>query len=219
MPALEVGKTEKKISRIMISLQHYIQRFELKFPELTGLLPWLAPAQLGNVTLKRIAELGSEYKIFNNVAIHRSVTIDSNAILKGPAIISQNCFIGANCYIRGGVFLDDNVSIGPGCEVKTSFIFSDSALGHFNFVGDSILGSHVNMEAGSVIANHFNERKNKTIYVLIDGTPRSSGAEKFGALVGDNTKIGANAVLSPGTILQRDSIVKRLELIEQCTGA
>lgn len=38
---------------------------------------------------------------------------------------------------------------------------------------------------------------------------------KFGALVGDNSKIGANAVLSPGTILEQNSIVKRLELIEQ----
>lgn len=202
----------------MISLQRYIQRFELKFPELSALPPWLATAQLRDVILKRITTLGVEYKTFNNVAIHRSVTIDSNAILKGPAIISQNCFIGANCYIRGGVFLDENVSLGPGCEVKTSFIFSYSALGHFNFVGDSILGSHLNMEAGSVIANHLNERKNKTIYVLIDGKPQASGAEKFGALVGDNTKIGANAVLSPGTILEPDSIVKRLELIEQCTG-
>lgn len=38
---------------------------------------------------------------------------------------------------------------------------------------------------------------------------------KFGALVGDDSKIGANAVLSPGTILEKKSIVKRLELIEQ----
>jgi tetrahydrodipicolinate N-succinyltransferase len=34
-------------------------------------------------------------------------------------------------------------------------------------------------------------------------------------LVVDNSKIGANAVLSPGTILEKNSIVKRLELIEQ----
>jgi hypothetical protein len=39
---------------------------------------------------------------------------------------------------------------------------------------------------------------------------------KFGALVGDHSKIGANAVLSPGSILKPESVVKRLELIEQC---
>jgi acetyltransferase-like isoleucine patch superfamily enzyme len=39
--------------------------------------------------------------------------------------------------------------------------------------------------------------------------------EKFGSLVGDNCKIGANAVLSPGKILIPGIVVKRLELIEQ----
>jgi hypothetical protein len=39
---------------------------------------------------------------------------------------------------------------------------------------------------------------------------------KFGALVGDHSKIGANAVLSPGTILLPESVVRRLELVEQC---
>ncbi len=43
----------------------------------------------------------------------------------------------------------------------------------------------------------------------------STGMEKFGALVGDYCKIGANAVLSPGTLLERKSIVGRLVLVEQ----
>ena len=94
----------------------------------------------------------------------------------------------------------------------------EGTIGHFNFVGDSILGSHVNMEAGSVIANHFNERKDKTIHVLVDGKLYAAGSEKFGALIGDHTKIGANAVLSPGTILEPESVVKRLALVEQHSG-
>ncbi|MNR49840.1 hypothetical protein D3C85_1692730 [compost metagenome] len=40
-------------------------------------------------------------------------------------------------------------------------------------------------------------------------------SDKFGSLIGDDSRIGANAVLSPGTILEKKSIVKRLELIEQ----
>lgn len=43
----------------------------------------------------------------------------------------------------------------------------------------------------------------------------ATGVEKFGALVGDNTKVGANAVLSPGTLLVQHSVVKRLELVTQ----
>jgi NDP-sugar pyrophosphorylase family protein len=114
------------------------------------------------------------------------------------------------------VFLDEHVTIGPGCEVKTSIVLANSALAHFNFVGDSIVGSYVNMEAGSVIANHYNEREQKEISVLINGKCLPTGSQKFGALIGDHTKIGANAVLSPGTILEPRSVVGRLMLVEQC---
>jgi NDP-sugar pyrophosphorylase family protein len=99
--------------------------------------------------------------------------------------------------------------------VKTSIIFENSAIAHFNYIGDSIIGKNVNFEAGSITANHYNERNNKRILVKIKTKIIDTNIEKFGALVGDDCKIGANAVLSPGTILEKKSIVKRLELIEQ----
>ncbi len=73
----------------------------------------------------------------------------------------------------------------------------------------------MNFEAGSIAANHYNERENKRIRIKYNNTIIDTGVEKFGALVGDNSRIGANGVLSPGTILEKKSIVKRLELIEQ----
>ena len=200
----------------MIVLSNYIDRINAAFPTQAMVAPWKFTQQAKKLILEKISTLPDDYKILNDVAIHSSVIIDSHATLKGPAIISANCFVGAHSYIRGGVFLDQNVSLGPGCEVKTSFIFSNTTLAHFNFVGDSLVGSHVNLEAGAIIANHFNERKDKIIFVLIDGTIFKTDADKFGAVVGDNTKIGANAVLSPGSILKPDSVVRRLELIEQC---
>ena len=199
----------------MIAVNSYILRFERIFGNLHRESPWFVIRNAEKSLLDKIRTLGPDYKIFNNVAIHKSVTIDSHAILKGPAIISADCFVGAHAYVRGGVFLDEHVSLGPGCEVKTSFVFSHTALAHFNFIGDSVLGSHINLEAGAVIANHFNERQNKEISVCVDGSNYLTGLEKFGALVGDHSKIGANAVLSPGTILNSSSIVKRLELVDQ----
>ena len=99
--------------------------------------------------------------------------------------------------------------------MKSSIVFENSAIAHFNFIGDSIIGKNVNFEAGSITANHYNERKDKRIFVKIKNEIINTNMEKFGALVGDDCKIGANAVLSPGTILEKKSIVKRLELIEQ----
>ena len=111
--------------------------------------------------------------------------------------------------------MDDGAVVGPGCEVKTTMIFKQSVLAHFNFVGDSIIGQGVNMEAGSVIANHFNERADKTIHVVIKDLKTPLPIVKFGALIGDHCRIGANAVLSPGTVLEPGSVVKRLQLVEQ----
>jgi bifunctional N-acetylglucosamine-1-phosphate-uridyltransferase/glucosamine-1-phosphate-acetyltransferase GlmU-like protein len=106
-------------------------------------------------------------------------------------------------------------SVGPGCELKSSIFFTRTNLAHFNFVGDSIVGADVNFEAGSIVANHYNERKDKQMNVLINGQIVVAGATKFGAVIGDGSRIGANAVLSPGTILPGNSIVGRLELIKQ----
>ena len=193
----------------------YIQQFEEFLPPYSSEFPWQLTGKASEVIIKIITTLSSDYKIHEGVAIHSSAVIENNVTLKGPVIIGPNCFVAANCYLRTGMFLISNNSIGPGCEIKSSFVFPHSNLAHFNFVGDSVIGSHVNFEAGSIIANHFNERANKEISVMMNGASINTKTEKFGALVGDNSKIGANAVLSPGTILQPNSIVRRLELVDQ----
>jgi NDP-sugar pyrophosphorylase family protein len=199
-----------------MNLSLYLSQFNLLFPELDQATPWSITTDVQEIILNKIKTLGSDYIVINNVAIHKAAVVEEHVVAKGPIIISANCFVGAHVYLRGGVYLAEHVSIGPGCEVKSSFMMPHTALAHFNFVGDSILGSNVNMEAGSIIANHFNERDDKTIFVMVDGKRSAIDVTKFGAIVGDHTRIGANAVLSPGTVLQQKSIVKRLELVEQC---
>lgn len=200
----------------MVQYSAYLKNFLTNFPDLEKNLPWNIVTSVQNTILQKIKSLSSEYKIKQDVAIHKKAQIEENVTLKGPIIISNGCFIGAHAYMRGGVYLGENSIVGPGCEVKSSLIMSGSALAHFNFVGDSLIGSYVNMEAGSIIANHYNERLDKTIYVMLNKKKMKIEVTKFGALVGDHSKIGANAVLSPGTILLPESVVKRLELVEQC---
>lgn len=199
----------------MITIPSYIPQFKQLFSELESETPWEVTQAAQLIIAKKIKTLGSDYKIADNIAIHKDARIEEHVVIKGPAIISAGCFIAAHAYLRNGVFLGENVTIGPGCEVKSCFIFSNTTLAHFNFAGDSIIGANVNFEAGAIITNYHNDRKDKTIQVMIEGVLTSTEVEKFGALVGDNSKIGANAVLSPGTILPIKTIVKRLELIAQ----
>ncbi|WP_460923369.1 DapH/DapD/GlmU-related protein [Pontibacter brevis] len=198
-------------------IAEYVKEFSSIFPEQKDTLPWLLPPILPRVLAEMIPPLGDSYTVKNGIAIHRTATVEKGAVLKAPVIISENCFVGSHAYLRGGVYLGSGTTIGTGCEVTRSIILHDSAVAHFNFVGDSIIGSYVNFEAGAVVANHYNERKDKQIRVVLQGKAVNTRVVKFGALVGDNCKIGANAVLSPGTILARNTVVKRLELVEQFT--
>jgi bifunctional N-acetylglucosamine-1-phosphate-uridyltransferase/glucosamine-1-phosphate-acetyltransferase GlmU-like protein len=194
-------------------LEEYIRKFPI--PHLINQPPWLITQNLSSTLVELLAGLDSSYSIQEGIAIHSTARIESGVILKPPVIIAAHCFVGAHSYLRGGVYLADSVTIGPGCEIKASVISSHSAAAHFNFIGDSLIGSYVNMEAGSVIANYHNDRKDKRIIIYYEGQKINTSAEKFGALVGDQSKIGANSVLSPGTVLPPGSIVPRLALIDQ----
>jgi UDP-N-acetylglucosamine diphosphorylase / glucose-1-phosphate thymidylyltransferase / UDP-N-acetylgalactosamine diphosphorylase / glucosamine-1-phosphate N-acetyltransferase / galactosamine-1-phosphate N-acetyltransferase len=199
----------------MINIENFISSFAIAFPDLKSLFPWDIIGDLPTFLQKEIESLGSDYSIKDGIAIHKTAVIEEGVTLKAPVIVGKDCFIGANAYLRGGVFLWNGSKIGTSCEVKSSIIMESTGVAHFNFIGDSLIGSFVNFEAGSITANHYNERAEKEISVFLDSREIKTGVTKFGALVGDHSKIGANAVLSPGTILEPKSIVGRLELVEQ----
>lgn len=199
----------------MIDIKDFISNIPPFLLTEENLLPWNITARINEIIKKIILNLGEDFNIENGIAIHKSAILEHGITLKSPVIIMDKCHISANAYFREGVFLDSSVKIGPSSEIKSSMIFSGTAIAHLNYIGNSIIGRNVNFEGGSIAANHYNERTEKRILVNFKNQIIDTGMEKFGALVGDNCKIGANAVLSPGTILGKNSIVKRLELIEQ----
>ena len=136
-----------------------------------------------------------------------------------PLIRAALAGLAAGAYLRGGVWLEEACIVGPGAELKASFLFRGAALAHLNFVGDSILGADVNLEAGAVLANHRNERADKTIRIRHEGRILDTGADRFGALVGDGVRIGANAVIAPGALLAPGSVIGRLEHVDQSPEA
>lgn len=177
--------------------------------------PWRVTQRAEELIGSAIPGLGSDYVLHGAVAVHRSATVEIGAILKGPVIIGARCFVAAGAYLRGGCYLAEECVIGPGCELKTGFMLSGSKLAHLNFVGDSILGAGVNVEAGAIIANYRNELEDKAIRIGLREGVIETGVDKFGALVGDGVRIGANAVIAPGALLAPATIVGRLELVDQ----
>jgi UDP-N-acetylglucosamine diphosphorylase / glucose-1-phosphate thymidylyltransferase / UDP-N-acetylgalactosamine diphosphorylase / glucosamine-1-phosphate N-acetyltransferase / galactosamine-1-phosphate N-acetyltransferase len=177
--------------------------------------PWELTRDSPDIVEQLLARLGEGYAVAGNVAVHATAAVESTAVVKGPAIVGPRSLIAAGAYVRGGCWLEADCILGPGAELKSSFAFAGAKLAHFNFVGDSILGRNVNLEAGAIIANHRNERGGGPISFMHQGQRIDTGVDKFGALVGDGAKLGANAVIAPGAFIAPGSIVARLALLDQ----
>ena len=122
--------------------------------------------------------------ISQDTEIGADTIIYPSTYLEGKNKIGKNCKIGPFAHFRGGVEIADNVKIGNFVEVKKSRIDSNTNAGHLSYIGDSELGSHVNIGAGTITAN-FNPITNV----------------KSKTVLKDNVKIGSNAVLvAPVTI-------------------
>lgn len=143
--------------------------------------------------------------IGERVFIGEGTVLEDGVMIKGPAIIGRNCQIRHNAYLREHVIVGDNCCVGNSCELKNAFLFNNVVVPHFNYVGDSILGHRSHLGAGVKISNVKLTPGN--IFVQVDGESVDTGLRKFGALLGDGVEVGCNAVLNPGSIIGRGSVL------------
>lgn len=157
----------------------------------------LKPAILGR-------QIGRPF-ISNAVYIGRGTVVEQGAMIKGPAWIGEDCEIRSGCYIRENVIVGNGAVLGNSCEFKNCLIFDEAQVPHFNYVGDSILGHRAHLGAGVILSNV--RLDHGGISVRGADAPEPTGLRKFGAIVGDRAEIGCNSVLSPGSIIGRDSVI------------
>lgn len=176
--------------------------------------PWTLTGACEEQVRLLLARLGPGYRRQGDSAIHETA-VEAGAVLKGPVIIGPGTLVAAGAYLRGGVHLGAHCVVGPACELKSSLLLDGSKLAHFNFVGDSLIGSGVNLEAGAIVANYRNESDGALIRIRHGEQVIDTGVVKFGALIGDGCRLGANAVIAPGALLSPGTRVARLGLIDQ----
>jgi bifunctional UDP-N-acetylglucosamine pyrophosphorylase/glucosamine-1-phosphate N-acetyltransferase len=149
--------------------------------------------------IHKTAHIEGNVIIDGPVHIDENVMIESGAILRGPCYIGPNSYIGNNALIREYTSIGANSKIGFSVELKNCIIFGNSKIGRLSFIGDSVLGENVYIGAGTTTVN--DDLNGETIKMKINGRFEDSKLKKLGAFVGDNTLIGSNIVLSPGTII------------------
>ena len=167
---------------------------------------------IGEIIFEISKTLNNDYQeISPNVFVHKSVKIDKSATIIGPCLVLENSEIRVNAYIRGNVIIGKNCVIGNSTELKNAILFDEVKVPHFNYIGDSLLGYKVHFGAGSLTSNVKSDESNVTL--TINSEKIKTNRKKIGALVGDKVEIGCNAVLTPGTIIGKNTTIYPLVMV------
>lgn len=175
--------------------------------------PWEALPKIKDFIIELGNSLDPEAyeKHGENIWIHKSATVFDSAYIAGPCIIGKDTEVRQCAFIRGSALVGDNCVVGNSTELKNVIIFNNVQVPHYNYVGDSILGFHSHMGAGSITSN---VKSDKTL-VHVKGADFdiATGMKKFGAMLGDYVEIGCNSVLNPGTVIGSHSNIYPLSRV------
>jgi NDP-sugar pyrophosphorylase family protein len=201
--------------------------FDLSDPDLADLFAdcvyvWDVIGRIGDHTTRLV---GDEQTILGTVMdgayigdqpiyIAEGARIEPGAYVEGPAYIGRNTTVRHGAYVRANVILLDGAILGHASEAKNALFLPKAAAPHFNYVGDSVLGHHVNLGAGTKLSNLgvLSEKdpatgKRPTIKIMVDGVEYDTGLTKFGAILGDAAQTGCNSVLNPGCVIGSRTLI------------
>ena len=122
--------------------------------------------------------------------------VHPGTVIEGPVVIGAGTQIGPNALVRGATSIGANCYIGHGTEVKNSIIYPYTYISRHCYVGDSIVGSHVTLGAGTKTENHRHDGRLHTS--MIRGQSVDTGREKLGVMIGDGVRTGVNTSLEAG---------------------
>jgi len=150
----------------------------------------------GCVTLAAGAKIGP-YCVIRNSVIGKNVSINAFSHVDG-AKVGNHSVIGPYARLRPGSDLANDVHIGNFVEVKNSKIAANSKANHLTYVGDSIVGSRVNIGAGTITCNYDGVNKHQTI--IEDDVFIGSDTQLVAPV-----RVGRGATLGAGTTLTKDA--------------
>jgi bifunctional UDP-N-acetylglucosamine pyrophosphorylase / glucosamine-1-phosphate N-acetyltransferase len=162
-----------------------------------------------NVVLEGPVQLGDGVRIgpncvLRNVSVGARTVLFANCVLQ-DAQIGSECQIGPFTRMRPKVRIADGVHLGNFVEIKNSDIGAGSKVNHLSYVGDSQVGSAVNVGAGSITCNYDGANKWRT----------EIGDRAFigsGAMLVAPVKIGDGATIGAGSTITSDAPAEKLTL-------
>jgi bifunctional UDP-N-acetylglucosamine pyrophosphorylase / glucosamine-1-phosphate N-acetyltransferase len=155
----------------------------------------------GNVVLADGVQVDA-YCVINNSTIGTDAHIRPYSHFEN-AVVGAECIIGPYARLRPGTVLAEDVHIGNFVEVKNSEIAAHSKANHLTYVGDSTVGSRVNIGAGTITCNYDGVNKSRT--VIEDDVFVGSATQLIAPI-----RVGKGATLGAGTTLTKDAPADKL---------
>ena len=149
-----------------------------------------------NVSIAPYVVIGKKVKIHNNVTIHSFSHLEN-------VKIENNVSVGPYARLRPGTILKSGTRVGNFVEIKKSIIGRSSKVNHLSYIGDSNLGSKVNIGAGTITCNFNGIKKNKT--KISDNVFVGSNSSLIAPLkISKNSVVGAGSVITKS--VKKDSL-------------
>jgi len=162
-----------------------------------------------NAVLIGIVQLAAGVKVGPNCVIADSsigagTEVFANCVINN-AVVAENCRIGPFARLRPGTVIRHDVHIGNFVEVKNSEIGAHSKASHLSYLGDSRIGTAVNVGAGSITCNY--DGANKWPTHIGDGAFIGSGSMLVAPV-----RIGAGATIGAGSTIDASAPDGKLTL-------
>ena len=189
--------------------------------------PWEVLASFVKHLKQRIASVPESSRVMGDIAlgarllsadvvVEEGAVVEDYAVIQGPAYLCSGVVVRSGAYLRAGVWLEHGALVGPSSEVKSSLFLPGAKAAHQAYVGDGILGSGVNLGAGTKAANlRFD---GACVRVSHGSEVYDTELRKMGAVFGDGSGSGCNAVSNPGTIILPGSKVLPCQSVSGVVG-
>ena len=142
-----------------------------------------------NVTIEPYVVFGPKVKIGNNVTIKSFSHMEK-------CKIENKVDVGPYARIRPGTILKEGSKVGNFVEIKKSTIGKKSKVNHLTYIGDSMIGTSVNVGAGTITCNY-------------DGIKKSKTKIKNNVFIGSNSSLVAPLTLEEGCVIGAGSVITK----------
>ena len=142
-----------------------------------------------NVTIEPYVVIGSKVKIGNNVIIKSFSHLEN-------CKIENKVEIGPYARIRPGTTLKEGSKIGNFVEIKKSIVGKKSKVNHLTYIGDTSIGTSVNVGAGTITCNY-------------DGVKKYKTKIKDKVFIGSNSSLVAPITIAENSIIGAGSVITK----------